>query len=283
MKAIVNHDGTKAKPINPYTLEVPTYDKHGNIDGGYIDDDYIKFEEQYPERFLTIPQQPNSEIEVEPETGWQMYDDNDGYKEWIISSNPDRGWANGYITREAYKPIQQPKEKSCTKPNCDCVEKAIEANGGNDVKSYPCLHSNAHEAEKLKTGNIPNFEKLFSQKSNQSQSSNIESVEQALQDIYSRHSINHINKKDTTAKEAIFSMMKEFANWQKHQSNQEVVGWIKVSDKLPEPNVRVRAIRQFGNGKQEEIHTHYVERTQCFDDLMTDIITHWQPIILPKN
>lgn len=29
----------------------------------------------------------------------------------------------------------------CTKPNCDCVEIAEQKNGGNPVKSYPCLHS----------------------------------------------------------------------------------------------------------------------------------------------
>lgn len=27
----------------------------------------------------------------------------------------------------------------CLKPNCDCLEKAEQANGGNPVKSYPCL------------------------------------------------------------------------------------------------------------------------------------------------
>lgn len=27
----------------------------------------------------------------------------------------------------------------CTKPDCDCLEIAIEKNGGTDVKSYPCL------------------------------------------------------------------------------------------------------------------------------------------------
>lgn len=30
----------------------------------------------------------------------------------------------------------------CTKPNCDCLQKAIEKNSGDDVKSYPCLHNN---------------------------------------------------------------------------------------------------------------------------------------------
>lgn len=28
----------------------------------------------------------------------------------------------------------------CTKPDCDCIQKAIEKNGGDEVKSYPCLY-----------------------------------------------------------------------------------------------------------------------------------------------
>lgn len=27
----------------------------------------------------------------------------------------------------------------CTKPDCDCIQIAVEKNGGTDVKSYPCL------------------------------------------------------------------------------------------------------------------------------------------------
>jgi len=38
----------------------------------------------------------------------------------------------------------------CTKPNCDCLDKAMEANGGNGVKSYPCLRMD-----------IGNFEESF--------------------------------------------------------------------------------------------------------------------------
>lgn len=59
--------------------------------------------------------------------------------------------------------------------------------------------------------------------------------------------------------------------------------WISVGERLPEHSVMVRAIRTYGNGKMEEIHTVYVERIQCFDDLLCDIITHWQYIILPKT
>lgn len=59
-------------------------------------------------------------------------------------------------------------------------------------------------------------------------------------------------------------------------------GWISVKDRLPEPGVRVRAIRTYGNGKMEETHTIYVERIETFDDLLCDIITHWQPIVLPS-
>lgn len=58
--------------------------------------------------------------------------------------------------------------------------------------------------------------------------------------------------------------------------------WVSIEDGLPESGVKVRAIRTFVNGKMEEVHTVYIERTQCFDDFMTDIITHWQPITPPK-
>jgi hypothetical protein len=49
---------------------------------------------------------------------------------------------------EGFKIIKK-KMEGCTKPNCDCFEKAIEANGGNEIKSgYPCLHFNISDMEK---------------------------------------------------------------------------------------------------------------------------------------
>lgn len=47
----------------------------------------------------------------------------------------------------------------CTKPDCDCLEIAIENNGGTDVKSYPCLAGsntpmpNEFKKEKIKIEN----------------------------------------------------------------------------------------------------------------------------------
>jgi len=38
----------------------------------------------------------------------------------------------------------------CTKPDCDCLDKAMEANGGNGVKSYPCLRMDIGNFEKTK-------------------------------------------------------------------------------------------------------------------------------------
>lgn len=57
--------------------------------------------------------------------------------------------------------------------------------------------------------------------------------------------------------------------------------WVSV-DTPPEAGVRVRAVREYGNGKQEEIHTVWIKRLDCFDDLLTDCITHWQYIALPS-
>lgn len=55
----------------------------------------------------------------------------------------------------------------CTKPNCDCVEKAIEANGGNEVKNYPCLYNNIADLAAEKSGTygperLSNFINSFS-------------------------------------------------------------------------------------------------------------------------
>jgi hypothetical protein len=38
---------------------------------------------------------------------------------------------------------------SCTKPNCDCAEKEMEAQGTECIKSYPCLGS-SRMVEELK-------------------------------------------------------------------------------------------------------------------------------------
>jgi len=43
----------------------------------------------------------------------------------------------------------------CTKPDCDCLDKAMEANGGNGVKSYPCLRMDIGNFEKTKPADAP--------------------------------------------------------------------------------------------------------------------------------
>lgn len=58
--------------------------------------------------------------------------------------------------------------------------------------------------------------------------------------------------------------------------------WIPVEERLPPANLIVRAVRTYGNGRMEEVRTHWVERIECFDDFLTDIITHWQFIELPS-
>lgn len=58
--------------------------------------------------------------------------------------------------------------------------------------------------------------------------------------------------------------------------------WIDVKERLPDHEKTVRAIQTFGNGSMKEIHTNYVKRTECFDNLMCEIITHWQEIELPQ-
>lgn len=59
MKLLVDETGLNGKPINPYYCI-------GNIE-------YNNFYRKYPSRPLTIPQKPNSVIEVEDETVWQYF------------------------------------------------------------------------------------------------------------------------------------------------------------------------------------------------------------------
>lgn len=47
----------------------------------------------------------------------------------------------------------------CTKPNCDCVEKAEEKNGGPVKYGYPCLHHDIEEEMKSTVAKDPFFER----------------------------------------------------------------------------------------------------------------------------
>lgn len=185
-----------------------------------VNPEWNAWESLYPERFLTTPQQPNSVIEVADETVLR-YKAKTKDKVIVWIPIPNKYSKEGV---EFYQPIEQPKEKGCTKPNCDCIERAIDANGDNDVKSYPCLHSNAHEAEKLKTGSLSNFEKLFSKKDLSSvqpipaQSSNIESVEQAAE----RLAHEFVDPHSESACVEIVAYKAGFNQGQKHQSIQDV-------------------------------------------------------------
>lgn len=40
---------------------------------------------------------------------------------------------------EKKHPGEKTEPTICTKPDCDCLERAEEANNGQEVKSYPCL------------------------------------------------------------------------------------------------------------------------------------------------
>lgn len=44
-----------------------------------------------------------------------------------------------------------PIAKGCTKPNCNCVEQAELKNGGNPVKSYPCLAAQSDDLGAFKS------------------------------------------------------------------------------------------------------------------------------------
>lgn len=55
--------------------------------------------------------------EIDVELVWVMYDDNDGYQEWNISTHPDRDKASGYKTRQVYmadipEPLKEQGERS---------------------------------------------------------------------------------------------------------------------------------------------------------------------------
>jgi hypothetical protein len=51
---------------------------------------------------------------------------------------------------------------TCTKPDCDCLEKAEEANGGQPVKNYPCLAATVEDFSQEKASPITvNLNDLF--------------------------------------------------------------------------------------------------------------------------
>lgn len=62
-----------------------------------------------------------------------------------------------------------------------------------------------------------------------------------------------------------------------------LAGWISVKSQTPEPYKQVLAIITYGNGKQKFTLTHWNTRTECFENLLTDNITHWQPLPAPPK
>jgi hypothetical protein len=75
-------------------------------------------------------------------------------------------------------------------------------------------------------------------------------------------------------------ILEEGEAWVKEQDriNGEPNGWISVDDKTPEPYKQVLALVTYGAGNHSYVLTHWNTRTECFDHLMTDEITHWQPL-----
>lgn len=161
MKAITNNDGTNAKPILPYwkpvyetntgTELINEQNQESEIEAMQEYESLVaNFESEYPERPLTSPQQPNVQIEIEGEVVWQFKAKDGDHpnkehigKGWVTDGNPKQIYEEqelsyidfndyksslewGYDTRQAYKPIEQPKEQPQS-ASIETVEQAAEA------------------------------------------------------------------------------------------------------------------------------------------------------------
>ena len=59
--------------------------------------------------------------------------------------------------------------------------------------------------------------------------------------------------------------------------------WISVKDELPKENIKVLVCLTYGSGKEEIKTSYYSNRTESFDYFMSEIITHWMPLINPPS
>ena len=64
---------------------------------------------------------------------------------------------------------------------------------------------------------------------------------------------------------------------------QKATKWISVKDELPKENIKVLVCLTYGSGKEEIKTSYYSNRTESFDDFMSDIITHWMPLLNPPS
>lgn len=75
--------------------------------------------------------------------------------------------------------------KGCIKPNCDCIEKAIEANGGQELKNgYPCLHCGTSELEKSANAFNPNNYSKFLGEQPEKEEGTVEDYSNSEQEKY---------------------------------------------------------------------------------------------------
>lgn len=96
---IITVKNGKARPVNPYRVPqsyVGTYEPTKK---------YLEFEStvQWHDLWDTkFNFRTDFSGEIKAELVWVMYDDNDGYQEWNLSTHPDRDRNSGYITKQVY-------------------------------------------------------------------------------------------------------------------------------------------------------------------------------------
>lgn len=101
MKVISSKDGLTAREVNPYEKEIPTYDKHGKIDGGYINNDWVDFEKSHVVWLkLTQPMPGETVFEVEEVRQLQMLNE-----EWLTVNY---NISTFKFKRKAYQPHATP-------------------------------------------------------------------------------------------------------------------------------------------------------------------------------
>lgn len=80
--------------------------------------------------------------------------------------------------------------------------------------------------------------------------------------------------------EQICKALDEYADLKYASSREDK--WISVKERLPEPGIKVLVLLKYGAGNTEIQMSYTTKRfPDCFDHLLNERITHWQPLPSP--